>query len=238
MTEYNSQSPSTAKSTNTVNPTLAGNKVVEAAKGAISTAGSFVEGVATAVVKDLTYNTQVYGPIQQNQTTPYYLGESIGHTVIEALGKVATAALVLGVGAADIGLGATGVGALATPAVSAVGIAAAGYTAGVTAIAIQNQSASINQFIQSTQNGGSGNSVTTNKGNDIDITPSANHSTTTTNPGLKGTPNSSVDILNKNGEVVTRRWFGPDGTQIRDVDFSNHGNAKMHPEWPHEHGIR
>ena len=83
-----------------------------------------------------------------------------------------------------------------------------------------------------------GNKVKTNLGNEINITPSPNHSTTTKNPGLKGTPNSSVDILDANGGIKTRRWFGPDGSQIRDVDFTNHGNAKVHPEWPHEHGPR
>ncbi len=85
---------------------------------------------------------------------------------------------------------------------------------------------------------GAGSKIKTNLGNEIDITPSTNHSTTTTNPGLKGTPNSSVDILDNAGNIKTRRWFGPDGTQTRDVDFTNHGNSKMHPEWPHEHGPR
>ena len=56
--------------------------------------------------------------------------------------------------------------------------------------------------------------------------------------GLKRTPNSSIDIVDSNGNIKTRRWFCPDGTQIRDVDFSNHGNAKLHPEWPHVHGPR
>jgi hypothetical protein len=83
-----------------------------------------------------------------------------------------------------------------------------------------------------------GNKIKTNLGNEIDITPSSNHSTTTNNPGLKGTPNSSLDILDGNGNIKTRRWFGSDGTQTRDVDFTNHGNPKVHPEWPHEHGPR
>jgi hypothetical protein len=39
-------------------------------------------------------------------------------------------------------------------------------------------------------------------------------------------------------EIKTRRWFGSDGEQLRDVDFTNHGNSKIHPEWPHEHGPR
>ncbi|AOY76023.1 hypothetical protein [Clostridium formicaceticum] len=82
-----------------------------------------------------------------------------------------------------------------------------------------------------------GDTVTSNKGNTYDNKPSDNHSTTTGNP-MKGEPNSSVDILDKNGNVVRRRWFGPDGNQIRDLDYTNHGNSKTHPEWPHEHGPR
>ena len=85
---------------------------------------------------------------------------------------------------------------------------------------------------------GTSSTVKTNLGNEIDITPSSNHSTTTKNPGLKGEPNSSVDILDSDGNILTRRWYGPDGNQIRDVDFTNHGNPKTHPEWPHDHGPR
>jgi hypothetical protein len=84
---------------------------------------------------------------------------------------------------------------------------------------------------------GAGKTVKSNLGNDIDITPSSVHSSTTKNPGIKGTPNSSVDILDEAGNMETRRWYGPDGTQTRDVDFTNHGNPKTHPEVPHEHNI-
>ena len=69
-----------------------------------------------------------------------------------------------------------------------------------------------------------------NLGNEINIKPSSNHSTTTKNPGLGGKANSSVDILDSNGNIITRRWYGPDSKQIRDVDFTNHGNPKTHPE--------
>ena len=77
--------------------------------------------------------------------------------------------------------------------------------------------------------------VTSNLGNVYDVTQSNNHFITTKNPGLAGEANSSVDILDSAGNITTRRWYGPDGEQIRDVDFTNHGNPKMHPEWPHEH---
>ncbi|WP_179123931.1 hypothetical protein [Paraliobacillus ryukyuensis] len=79
--------------------------------------------------------------------------------------------------------------------------------------------------------------VASNKGKTIDVTPTANHTTTTSVPNpAKGTPNSSVDIIDKKtGEIKTRRFYGSDGRAVRDVDYTNHGNAKTHPEWPHEH---
>ena len=85
---------------------------------------------------------------------------------------------------------------------------------------------------------GVGNIVTTNMGKTINTTPSSNHSTVTKNPGLKGKPNSSVDIVDVNGKIKTRRWFDSNGKQVRDVDFTNHGNARTHPEVPHVHGPR
>jgi len=80
--------------------------------------------------------------------------------------------------------------------------------------------------------------VISNKGTVIDITPSQTHSTSKTNLGLNGVPNSSVDILDRQGNLVTRRWFDKNGRQIRDVDFTQHRNPKNHPEVPHEHGPR
>ena len=72
----------------------------------------------------------------------------------------------------------------------------------------------------------------------INTKPSANHTTVTQNPGLKGKPNSSVDVLDANGNLKTRRWFDSNGNQVRDVDFRHGGSPKHHPEWPHEHGPR
>lgn len=53
--------------------------------------------------------------------------------------------------------------------------------------------------------------------------------------GVEGESNSSVDYLDGNGNIKTRRWFGEDRLATRDVDMTNHGNPKLHPEWPHEH---
>lgn len=70
---------------------------------------------------------------------------------------------------------------------------------------------------------------------DVDTTPSDNHTTTDKNPGKTGEPNSSVDITDKNGNLKTRRWFDENGNAYRDVDFTDHGNPKEHPQVPHEH---
>lgn len=88
-----------------------------------------------------------------------------------------------------------------------------------------------------TGNGGSGTgeSVKSNLGNEIDITPSDNHTAVSKNPGPKGNPNSSVDILDDQGNIITRRWYDSNGNAYRDVDMTNHGNSKTHPEYPHEH---
>ena len=55
------------------------------------------------------------------------------------------------------------------------------------------------------------------------------------NPPLHGKPNTSADIKDKNGKVTGKRYYGPDGRAIMDVDLSDHGNPKTHPKVPHEH---
>ena len=80
--------------------------------------------------------------------------------------------------------------------------------------------------------------VTTTLGNQIDITPSANHSRSPDGvvPPLVGQlPNSSVDIYGRDGTFVTRRFYDKNGNIIRDVHMTDHGNRKLHPEVPHEH---
>ena len=77
--------------------------------------------------------------------------------------------------------------------------------------------------------------VTSNQGKDIDISPSEKHTVTEKNPGLKGEPDSSTDILDSEGNVQTRRGYDSEGRAYRDVDFGNHGNPLKHPEYPHSH---
>ncbi len=85
------------------------------------------------------------------------------------------------------------------------------------------------------QYSGATSKVTSNLDNEIDITPMRIHMTITKNPGVTGKPNSSVDILDGNGNLMTRRWYDSEGRAYRDVDMTNHGNPKRHPEYPHEH---
>ena len=72
-------------------------------------------------------------------------------------------------------------------------------------------------------------------GNEIDITPSLKHTLVNKNPGPYGEVNISVDILDAEGNIKTRRWYDSEGKAYRDVDMSDHGNPKEHPEVPHEH---
>lgn len=77
--------------------------------------------------------------------------------------------------------------------------------------------------------------ITSTLGNEIDMTPSSNHTSVNKNPGPFGEANTSVDILDADGNIKTRRWYDSNGKAYRDVDMSDHGNSKEHPEVPHEH---
>ncbi|MFI8714455.1 hypothetical protein [Brevibacillus brevis] len=50
----------------------------------------------------------------------------------------------------------------------------------------------------------------------------------------KGPAMSSKDLVNK-GELVQRRYYGPDGKADMDIDYTHHGNPKQHPKVPHRH---
>ena len=50
-----------------------------------------------------------------------------------------------------------------------------------------------------------------------------------------GTPNSSKDLVDEKGRIITRRWYDGNGRAKKDVDFTDHGNPKTHPQVPHEH---
>jgi hypothetical protein len=53
---------------------------------------------------------------------------------------------------------------------------------------------------------------------------------------LTSSPNS-VTKNYRDGKLSTERYYGSDGKPYLDIDYSDHGNAKMHPYVPHEHKI-
>lgn len=50
------------------------------------------------------------------------------------------------------------------------------------------------------------------------------------------TANSVIQNF-KDGNLITERYFDNSGKSYLDIDYTNHGNPKMHPNVPHEHAI-
>ncbi|AEF16801.1 hypothetical protein Thexy_0758 [Thermoanaerobacterium xylanolyticum LX-11] len=48
-------------------------------------------------------------------------------------------------------------------------------------------------------------------------------------------PNSIVERIDANGNIIQRRYYGSNGQAVKDIDYTNHGNPNQHPEVPHEH---
>lgn len=66
-------------------------------------------------------------------------------------------------------------------------------------------------------------------------TKTKNHSASTARSlPTKGTPRSSRDQL-INGKLKQRRYYDKNGAPDMDIDYTNHGNAKLHPKVPHRH---
>ena len=51
-----------------------------------------------------------------------------------------------------------------------------------------------------------------------------------------GQPNSVTQNY-KNGTLHSERYYNSDGKAYLDIDYTNHGNPKQHPDVPHEHSI-
>jgi len=49
-----------------------------------------------------------------------------------------------------------------------------------------------------------------------------------------GKPNS-VTIIKRDGKIEQERYYDGNGEPYLDIDYSDHGNPKKHPEVPHEH---
>ena len=223
-----------------VDPT--GETLKDAVYGSLETLDSNIfSGAATLIAEWLTGQEYNYKPENQEH---YYVGRVVGD-VFSAL----AGAKMIETGCSIIlgGLGAEGGLAVVTDGASIAlldgAIAVSLTTAGTITITYGGKTIvssakglydDVNKLIKLSNNVNS-NVIVNNKGKNIDITPSKNHYTTNKNPGYIGEANSSIDILDSNGNIITRRWFDKNGKAIRDVDMTNHGNPKEHPEWPHEH---
>ena len=147
----------------------------------------------------------------------------------------AAAVFTGGNGLSVAGAPITGSASLAlSPGVTVASGAIVQHATGVLASSIQNMIGGNNGEASKNGNGGK-QTIKNNLGKEIDVTPSKKHSKVSKNPRPFGEPNSSVNILNSKGEVITRRFYDKSGTAVRDVDMTNHGNPKNHPEYPHEH---
>jgi hypothetical protein len=224
------------KTTTPAPQTNSTNTVKQVASSAVSVAGGGIYSILNNSSLGLLHVVANDNALSSNKS---YVTGKVAGDVVSAVGGIA--AIVDGVtksvGGVIGGLATspTGIGALAGGAIAVGGVVEAGYGAGVTSTSLSNLKNDTMVLANGTGEGGR-QTVTSNLGKEIDITPSAKHTTTITNPGYKGEHNTSVDIVDsKTGELKTRRWFGPDGKANRDVDFSQHGNPKQHPEAPHEH---
>lgn len=47
----------------------------------------------------------------------------------------------------------------------------------------------------------------------------------------------SVTQVYRDGNMVTERYYDAKGSAYLDIDYTDHGNPKMHPDVPHEHRI-
>ena len=107
--------------------------------------------------------------------------------------------------------------------------------AGVGKVSLEEVEKLVGKDVRWSREKGASKTITSTLGNEIDITPYSKHTSVNKNPGPYGEANTSVDILDVDGNIKTRRWYDSDGKAYRDVDMSNHGNSKEHPEVPHEH---
>ncbi|MDO4940763.1 MAG: hypothetical protein Q4E33_03625 [Erysipelotrichaceae bacterium] len=49
--------------------------------------------------------------------------------------------------------------------------------------------------------------------------------------------NSVKTKLGDGGKILQERYYDSKGKAYLDIDYTNHGNPKMHPNVPHEHDI-
>ena len=54
---------------------------------------------------------------------------------------------------------------------------------------------------------------------------------------MKAKSNSVKTKLGNGGKILQERYYDSHGKAYLDIDYTDHGNPKMHPHVPHEHDI-
>lgn len=54
---------------------------------------------------------------------------------------------------------------------------------------------------------------------------------------IESHPNSVNQKYNRNGVLLSERYYNNKGLAYIDIDYTDHGNPKMHPDVPHQHKI-
>ena len=54
---------------------------------------------------------------------------------------------------------------------------------------------------------------------------------------MKGQQPNSVTRIFRDGKLTSERYYDSDGNAYLDIDYTDHGNPKTHPDVPHEHNI-
>lgn len=83
------------------------------------------------------------------------------------------------------------------------------------------------------------NKVDYNRAGSLDV-ETVNQVNKTTSHGItiKGHPNSVNQKHDKRGSLISERYYNDSGYAYLDIDYTNHGNPKTHPEVPHQHEIK
>ncbi|MBR5419415.1 hypothetical protein IK110_04190 [Candidatus Saccharibacteria bacterium] len=55
---------------------------------------------------------------------------------------------------------------------------------------------------------------------------------------MKGATPNSVTQNYVNGKLESERYYNERGEAYLDIDYSDHGNSKLHPNVPHQHEIK
>lgn len=78
--------------------------------------------------------------------------------------------------------------------------------------------------------GCSGHDIKTVGGTSYTITTTTDHNIPT-----KGKPTSVIQKYDKNGSLEKERYYDDKGKADIDIDYTDHGNSKLHPKVPHKH---